>query len=300
MHVVNFYDADDALLAGATKFLGDGLRDGEVVVALATEPHRETLSRALRSEGFALAELEDNGFYIPLDAATVMRSVLVDGTVDRERVRKAVLPFALAAASKHRPVRAFGETVSLVLQTGHLEDALLIEQARSQIAQEFGASMYCAYPSRVLHETQSLQALGDLCALHSDLVAPESYCDHGLGVTPVSVSAQSFLPVPSAIGAVRNFVVASIRGWDVNQLLVGTAAVAVVQVLTQIFDARLRAFRVAISPAGTGVRVQIEYPTDPADGELTRFGAFGLLDRVTKEWGAEHNRDTRVIWAVFS
>ncbi len=300
MHVVNFYDADDALIAGATKFLGDGLRQGEVVLALATEPHRQAVASALRQEGFDLDALEDDGLYTALDAPTVMRSFMVDGSVDYELARQSVRPFALAAAAKRRPIRAFGEIVSLMLQNGQLEEALVIEQIRSDLAREFGASLYCAYPSRLLHEAESLHVLGELCDMHSDVVAPSSYGEQSLGVTPVSVSAQSFLPVVDAIRAARNFVVASIRGWDVSQLLVGTAAVAVVQVLTQVFDAHMRAFRVALSPAGSGVRVQIEYPVDAADGELSRFGAFGLLDRVTKEWGAEHNRDTRVIWAVFS
>lgn len=300
-HVVNFYDTDDELIYGAAAFLADGLRDGEVVLALATEAHRNALARELRRDGLDIDELEYDGFYVPLDAATVMRSFVVDGSVDRELARKSVLPFALAAAAKHRPVRAFGEVVSMMLQSGQLEEAVVIEQVRTQMAEEFGCTLYCAYPSRLVHDERSLHVLESICAHHTHVVAPASYHATKLSSgSPVSIAAQSFLPLPDAIGAARNFVMAAMRGWEVSEFVIGTVGVSVMQVLASVLDAHLRAFRIGLSVVNGGVRVQIEYPVDEADQQHAAVGGFALLDRVAKEWGAEHNRDTRVIWAVFT
>jgi hypothetical protein len=300
-HVVNFYDSDDELLIGASRFLADGLLAGEAAMAVATARHREALAALLTAMGLDVGALEDDGLYVPLDAATVMRSCMVDGSVDRELARKAMLPFLLAAASKRRPLRAYGEISTLALQTADLEETLRIERIRNELANEFGCSLYCAYPSRLVQQVTSLHALDELCAQHSTLLAPTSYQPgHGCGGSPVPVTAQSFLPVPDAATAARNFVLATMRGWETSEFVVGTVAVSVMQVLTHLQQTHLRAFRVGLSSVERGVRVQIEYPIDIADEMTPNYQGFALLDRVTKEWGAEHNRDTRVIWAVFS
>lgn len=301
MHLVNFYDADDDVIAGASAFLAEGLREGEVVMALATEPHRHAIAEILQRDGLDVESLEDDGLYVPLDAATVMRSFIVDGTVDRELARQAVLPFLLAAAAKRRPMRAFGEVVSMLLQSGQLDDALVIEHVRKELAADFSCSLYCAYPARLVHETQSLHALDELCAHHTEVVTPASYhSTMAEASAPISVAAQSFLPVCDSVSAARNFVVSSLRGSDANEFLVGTVAVSAVQLLSHLQHNNPRPFRLGLTPLPNGVRVQIEHLVDVSDEASPNISGFRLLDRVTKEWGADRTHDTRVLWAVFS
>src|SRR5688500_3073973 len=51
-HLVHFYEDDEFLSVAVAKFLGDGIRAGDVLVVIATEPHRQAFRRQLESLGF--------------------------------------------------------------------------------------------------------------------------------------------------------------------------------------------------------------------------------------------------------
>ena len=81
------------------------------------------------------------------------------------------------AAESGRPVRVFGEMVSLLVADGHPAAALRLEELwndlQAHLAHAF--SLFCAYPMDHFGGEAHQELFSDVCAAHSQVVPAESY-----------------------------------------------------------------------------------------------------------------------------
>src|SRR5581483_7402287 len=148
-HSVQFYEGDQYLVEGVSRFIGGALGAGDAGIVIATPEHRAGLARSMSDQGLDLARAVRQGRYVELDAAETLASFMNAGGPDPSRFASLVggaVDGASRAAGSSRRVAAFGEMVALLWADGQAEAAIRLEQLWNDLARTRVFSLHCAYP----------------------------------------------------------------------------------------------------------------------------------------------------------
>jgi len=174
-HTVQFYSDDAFLVNSVAEFFGNGLKQGERVVLIATAPHRKGIEARLRELGLGQALL--NGRYTACDAAETLSRFMIDGHPDPERFRATIRPLLNGYSGQ---IRAFGEMVALLWAQGNGEAVIQLEQLWNDLAKRCDFSLLCAYPLSGFGAAADGRAMEEICREHSAVLPEETF---GLGQT---------------------------------------------------------------------------------------------------------------------
>jgi PAS domain S-box-containing protein len=175
-HVVQFYENDAFLVDQMARFIGGGLGAGDRTIVIATEPHRRELERHLTARGLDVRAAGRSGAYVALDAAATLSRFMVGAGPDPARFADVVGDvIARASRGDGRPVRAFGEMVSLLWTDGRRDAAIHLEQLWNTLAREHPMSLLCAYPMAAFGDDDAGPLLSRICGEHTHVVPAESY-----------------------------------------------------------------------------------------------------------------------------
>jgi len=180
-HSVQFYEDDDFLLDGLSRFIGAALLAGDSALVIATKSHREGLARRLTSRGLDLAPAITRSRYLSLDAAETLSTFMADGRPDGARFSRVIgsvitsLGAAAQPEDEHPRVAAFGEMVALLWAEGKRDAAIRLEQLWNELAKKHSFRLHCAYPIRFFSQEKDGELLRELCREHSQVVPAESY-----------------------------------------------------------------------------------------------------------------------------
>jgi hypothetical protein len=173
-HIVQLYGEDDQLLArNVSRYIGEGLKQDDGILLIATADHHEAISRQLWQSGTDPIGASRQGRLLFLEAQATLARFMVDGQPDRDgflRVARGAIE-QLRALSGCAGIRAFGEMVGLLWVAGRRAAAIRLEEYWNELLQTEAVSLFCAYPIDVLGgecEAASLQAL---LGVHSHLLA---------------------------------------------------------------------------------------------------------------------------------
>ncbi len=170
-HSVQIYDDDDAFLDCLEGFVIGGLKKGDAVIIIATEPHRKFLENRLRARGVNLAANRLEGQFFSLDAEEVLTRFMVDDMPDEMLFQQFVNSLLAHARRKyHRRVRAFGEMVAVLWARGQNGATVRLEHLWHQFCRTSALPLFCAYPRSGF--TQDADAsIRAICATHSKVIA---------------------------------------------------------------------------------------------------------------------------------
>jgi PAS domain S-box-containing protein len=171
-HFVQFYEDDDVLLESIAGFVGEGLRQGENAIVIATKSHRDALAELLEDGGVDLVEARRRCQYHPLDAAETLSKFLVNGLPDEKRFRSTVGELIARATQGGTALRAFGEMVALFWAEGNVAGAIRLEELWNNLHQEYKFSLFCAYPMRDFGDEVRGMSFPHVCDVHSRVIAP--------------------------------------------------------------------------------------------------------------------------------
>jgi anti-sigma regulatory factor (Ser/Thr protein kinase) len=311
-HAVLFYDDPAHAVDRLADYAAEGLTRGEAVVAVLTPSHALALGAALRVRGVEPEAARAEGRLVLLDAASTLRTFLVDGAPDRALLAAGVGAVVGELVSHGRRVRTAGEMVAVLWAGGNMAGALSLESAWNELADELGFALLCPYPSSVL-ETGNLDQVGRLCALHSEVLAPEGYAS-GLTLAGSAghVTTEVFVPAPEAVGAARRMVAGAIADWSTthgetpDDLLVADACLVASEMAANAVTHARSAFEVAVKCAEGAVRITV---SDNGPGaaeahavEPLEIGGRGLaiVSDVADRWGCDAVPGGKVVWAELS
>lgn len=168
--MVQIYADEGSFIDTLSGFIGDGLRQGDVAVVIATAAHQTSLALHLRKAGIDLDAALADGSFIPLDAATTLSRFMVNGWPDGNLFRGVVDEIIGNARNNGRRVRAFGEMVALLWAQGHQGATVQLEHLWNDVCDSEGLALFCAYPR--IGATRDLgDSLAEVCALHSRVLA---------------------------------------------------------------------------------------------------------------------------------
>jgi len=304
-HIVQFYQDDHDLVSHATRFLAAGLSDGEVVIAVATPPHRAAFDLAIGRLGVDLGSLQALGHYVALDADEMLSAVAGDGQPDAGRFDERVGALIDRASATGRPVRVYGEMVAILWQRGELLGAISLEALWNQIRAHGPFSLYCAYPLAAIATAGSLITTKRVCDQHSALVTPTNYpLLRGEPAFPGGDAECSnfFVPVPLATQAVRSFVVDTLTTWR-RADLVENASLVVSELASNALVHAGSPFRVSLQQRESVVRLAVEDASDvppvqrSGPAELPGGRGMGIVAALSRRWGFDPVADGKIVWA---
>jgi len=149
-HEVSFYSDDQCFLDGVTQFIGTALERGGAAILVATESHRKALLPRLQALGLDMSAAIEQGRYIPLDAAGLLSTFMVNALPDRAQfIRVAgdlILKAASAASGECPRVALCGEGTHLLWAEGNAEAALQLESLWDEIRESYDLDILCGYP----------------------------------------------------------------------------------------------------------------------------------------------------------
>jgi anti-sigma regulatory factor (Ser/Thr protein kinase) len=294
-HALYFYERESELISNVGAYVLEGIKNGEVAVLIATPGHREGITEELRGLGVDVAGARRDGLVSELDAATTLSSLMRDGSIDRDFFCDVIGQVMREAVGTGRPVRAYGEMVTLLWEAGDVLAVLELESLWNELQNELSFSLLCAYPNRSDPETELSDTLGEVCGLHSHVlgsVRPE----------PKHVTAR-FQPTIDAPSAARHLLIDTLTTWGHNGELLDDAAIVMSELAGNAVLHVGRPFCVSISDEGEYVRLSVRDP-DAISPVAYRRGptalsgrGMWLVDALACKWGVNVERDHKTVWA---
>lgn len=170
-HVVHFYEDDERLVATVGDYLAAAMGAGDAAFVIATRDHRDALATHLDAAGIDVAEARRTETFVTIDAAATLARFHVDGQIAGDDFR-AVIGGTIRRVARHtgRPVRCYGEMVSLLWGAGAVTAALELEDHWNDLGRELAFSLLCSYPNQSVAGPEFSYARWDVCQLHSDVV----------------------------------------------------------------------------------------------------------------------------------
>jgi anti-sigma regulatory factor (Ser/Thr protein kinase)/uncharacterized protein YoaH (UPF0181 family) len=307
-HAVLFYDHARHAVDQLADFVVEGLSAGEAVVTVLMPAHAQALGSALREGGVDVERDEDEGRLFLLDARETLSTFLVDGTPDPELFAHGVGTLISGLNESGRAVRAAGEMVALLWAEGNVTGALALETAWNRLADELDFSLLCPYPANVLDDGR-LDVVGRLCALHTDVVAPETYASGPDRLVAPGLSTGVFVPAPEAVGATRRLVTVALADWSahpgrvLDELLVADACLVASEMAANAVTHARSAFEVTVTCTESAVRISVSDvgpgTAEEHHGRLLDLGGRGLaiVSDLADRWGSETVPGGKVVWA---
>jgi hypothetical protein len=305
-HAVSFYDLDTEVVAEVARYVAEGLSLGERVVVIATAGHRAAIDEAMLQHGMDAGRARTLGRYVTLDAAETLARFMVAGSPDPVGFEAVIGQVIDAAGEGGCRVRAFGEMVALLWNEGNVAATLRLESLWNDLARDRKFLLLCAYAHHAVQQA-ALEDVHHVCTLHSDVAAPRSYfsverASERAGAHRVS---DVFLPVIAAVPAVRRFVTAVLRAWDLDELVADGSVVAT-ELATNAVSHSASPFSASITRSESTLRIAIEDVSSSVPhlvhAASDAFGGRGIaiVAELATSWGCSETASGKLVWADLS
>jgi len=170
-HEVEFYSDDAAFVVGFARFIEAALAAGNAVIAVVTEPHRESLYQRLREHGVDIVAAVEQGRYVSLEVAETLSAFMVNDLPDRVLFMRGAGDLIAAAgrAARGNPPRVAlcGECAPVLWEQGKSDAAIDVEDLCDEIAKSGDADVLCGYVLSTFQGEQEGQICKRICAKHS-------------------------------------------------------------------------------------------------------------------------------------
>ena len=168
-HVVLFYRDEPELAERVSGYLLPAAAGSGAAVVIATPDHRRSFEERLAGAGVDVAAATARGTYQALDANETIRRFMIGDRPDPAGFWQAISPMLRQAAKAGRPVRVFGEVVSLLWDAGLTDAAIEVEAMWNELGAQYPFSLLCAYPEQPAACAHQLDALTEVCRAHTEV-----------------------------------------------------------------------------------------------------------------------------------
>lgn len=297
-HVVTFYERDDELVASVASFVGDGLDAGEAGILLATATHLHAIEDKLHRCGFDIELARLAGTLVSIDAEAARARHSAAGAFDASALIGELGDLIARVVGSGRRVRMFGELVALLWDVGHVMAAIELEDDWNRLCTELPFCLLCAYPRSI--DAAGAAVVADVCCAHAAVIGDGREVD---AIVVARAEHVRFFPCDvRSPGMARRFVTQVLRGWGRADLVENASLVTAELATNAVLHARSDLV-VALSRHGDGVRVSVRDGSSaiPAVSQPTVDSVSGrglrLVGALARDWGAEHVRSGKVVWA---
>ncbi|HKR33411.1 MAG TPA: response regulator [Steroidobacteraceae bacterium] len=164
-HLVQFYEDSQALVETLNGFIGGGLRANGAGVVIASRAHLDSLEQRLAAEGFDVAQAKKSGQYVGLEASETLAQILTNRWPQPDLFRSKIGTVISTARKRWGSVRAYGEMVGLLWETGGQGAALRLEGLWNDLARTEPFALLCGYHVSQLRNGDR-KRIGEICVSH--------------------------------------------------------------------------------------------------------------------------------------
>jgi hypothetical protein len=160
------------------------MRRGEWIVVIATRDHEAAFRRRLENDGLNVAGAVDEGRLLFCDARDMLARFMVNGYPSPERFEETVgaLIRQISAKAGGKGLRAYGEMVDVLWNSGDSAAAISLEQCWNKLLNAHGFSLLCAYQIDVFGNEFQVGVLDNVLCAHTHLVPARSNEDLNVAV----------------------------------------------------------------------------------------------------------------------
>ncbi|MBV8086120.1 MAG: MEDS domain-containing protein [Chloroflexi bacterium] len=174
-HSVQFYDDDEALLAGLRGFAGGALLAGEAALVIASPEHRSSLRERLEESGLDVHLAIEQERYTALDAAGTLHKFMDGDHPNASRFFDIIGEVIERSAEpqlgiRRRQVAAYGEMVAVLHAAGRTVAALELEELWNALGEVKPFYLHCAYPLALFDRVRDAETLARIEAEHTLVV----------------------------------------------------------------------------------------------------------------------------------
>jgi hypothetical protein len=170
-HVVQFYEADRALLAvNVARYLREGLLQGDGALVIATPSSALDLRRELSASGVDSRAASSRGRLIFLDAEQTLGRFMVNDHPDWLRFEAAIRG-VIERLEPAAGLRAYGEMVGVLWKAGRFSAAIELEDHWNRLLHQEGFSLFCSYPIDVFDPEFQVHGVDALLCDHTHLLS---------------------------------------------------------------------------------------------------------------------------------
>ena len=283
-HAVQFYREDAELYDTVGTYVAEAIREGGVSIMIVTAARREGFDEALVSAGVDPIAAREDGRLLSFDAATMLARIMRCGRLDRAAFLATAGAAVHRAAESRRPVRVYGEMVSLLWNVGDVIGAIELETLCNELRREVGFSLLCTYPGEALSDDSHADALSAVCRLHSAV----------LGHFPNDLSSPR---------EARRLVADALLQWGHAQELSESVALVVSELATNAVRHARSAFSVLARSDQHVIRISVRDASavlpkqrglDPQAGPGI---GLQMVDALAGAWGVEVTAGGKAVWA---
>ena len=171
-HVDQIYGDDRVFLDGLEGFVGNGLRNGEAAIVIATATHLHGLEKRMRQNGIDVDAARADKRYVSRLAEDALAQFMVKDWPDEARFLTAMEDLIkLARGPSQRKVRAFGEMVAILWSRGNHAATIHLELLWSKVLAAEKFPLFCAYP-RDTFAKNATESIVEICRIHSRVAPP--------------------------------------------------------------------------------------------------------------------------------
>lgn len=174
-HTVQICPNESSQVDLVTRYIKDGLRNGEAIILITKPALRKALKLKMDAFSFDGQAIENQDQIKFFDAEFLLANLMHDGLLEEKAFQEFVATPVYNAQLNHKKVRVFGEMVDTLWKQGQHNMALQLEDFWNNLsrAQEF--SFLCTYSLGELDPNGYEDALEHICKYHSHLISIENY-----------------------------------------------------------------------------------------------------------------------------
>jgi hypothetical protein len=173
-HLVQFYETDERFLTrNVSRYLWQGLQQGDALTVIATAGHNDILTRQLKGLGADVESAVRDRQLTVLDAHEMLAQFMVHGKPDWDRFQHTVgaTVGGLRTRPDHSGLRAYGEMVGVLWKAGQFAAAVELEEFWNTLLRSVGFKLFCAYPIDVFGKEFQIDAVDALLCTHTHLLS---------------------------------------------------------------------------------------------------------------------------------
>ena len=169
LHGVQFYEHKDSLYRRVAAFLGEGLVIGEPGIVIATATHQAGIVAELSGRLINVEQARRLGELVMLDAADTLGAVMVGDRPDGDLFHNYMgsILEQVGKGRKRTIIRAYGEMVDVLWQTGRSDAAITLEILWNTLASKYSFSLLCGYSMGQFYKQPDFYR--QVCDQHTDV-----------------------------------------------------------------------------------------------------------------------------------
>jgi DNA-binding NarL/FixJ family response regulator len=170
-HKACFYSTDQELLNRVTQYIGSALEVGNAAIVIVSESRRDSVLKSLNDYGLNMDAAVEQGRYLTLDAAGMLSTSIVNGTLDSAGCFRCLHNLTASAADAAKTgqsrVAIFQECAHLLWAQRNVEATIALEKLGNQLASTCDVDMLCGYSLANFQRGIGSYIFEKLCAEHA-------------------------------------------------------------------------------------------------------------------------------------